>query len=237
LGQAFVADLRRCGALVLASGRRGGDLRVDVTEPDSGERLVAAALDRYGRLDAVVAAAGVAGRGLAHKLSQEDFRRTLEVDLFGVAHVVLPAYRQLRAAGGGRIVVVTSTAGLYGNVGLLGYATSKAALTGMVRTLALEGAAHGVVVNALAPYATTAMTEAYLTSHLAPEAVAPVLSWLVAPSCPLSGALVVTGGGHTRRAYIVEGPAVGLDELDTLVTPDVVEFAGADAAFADLVPQ
>jgi len=93
------------------------------------------------------------------------------------------------------------------------YSASKAAVIGLMRVIALEGAARGVHANAVAPYALTDMTSAYVDAATAvsmpPELVAPVVSWLVSKACTLNGECLVAGAGRVRPALRIEGP--GLD--------------------------
>ena len=106
----------------------------------------------------------------------------------------------------------TSAAGLHGVHGMAAYSSSKAALIGLMRVIALEGASHGVSCNAIAPYAATGMTADYLdadsAARMAPERVAPVASWLMSPDCPLNGETLVAGAGRVRPAARVEGPGL-----------------------------
>ncbi|HEV2447214.1 MAG TPA: SDR family NAD(P)-dependent oxidoreductase, partial [Candidatus Sulfopaludibacter sp.] len=115
---------------------------------------------------------------------------------------------------GGRIVVSTSTAGLHGGDGMAAYASSKAALIGLMRALAVEGKAYDLCVNAIAPYAATGMTRPFLHANLAatmpPEQVAPLVAWLAGPDCDVSGQTFVAGGGGLSAAFAVEGPRVEL---------------------------
>ena len=103
-----------------------------------------------------------------------------------------------------------------GGDGMAAYASSKAALIGLVRGLAVEGRVRGLMVNAIAPYAATAMTEAHLAPGLAermrPEAVAPLVSWLAGPACDVSGQTFVSGGGRLRAALSMEGPPVAFED-------------------------
>ena len=127
----------------------------------------------------------------------------------------------MRPAGYGRIILVASTGGLHGDIGLSAYAASKGGLLAFGRSLAAEGAAKGVLTNMLLPYAhiETQMTEAQMTDdgmpsaarkHLEPDAVAPVLTALASQDCRLNGEYIVTGGGRLRRASVVEWGTVPL---------------------------
>lgn len=222
----------------------------DAADPASGERMVAAALRRFGRLDILICNAGVNEATTFRKQDLADFRRVVEINLFGTAAVAQAAFRVMHAAGFGRILLTTSTAGLFGDLGLPAYSASKAAVIGLMRALALEGARRGIIVNAIAPYATTRMTEALMppSLHAAfdPDRVAPVAAWLVHERQRRTGQVFVVGGGglriagvtQTRLAPVADDPeriedavAAVEGEARTLATvsatDDFAEFAAA----------
>lgn len=225
LGRAYALDLASRGALVVVNNRRhrgdvlssadavveaitavGGSAVADYSDaadPDCGKHLLTTALQQFGGLDIVVANAGVTEAASFHKQSMEDFQRIIDTNLMGTARLLHPTFAYLYQQRSGAMVVSSSAAGLYGEHGLPAYSASKAALIGLCRALALEGAAHGVRVNAVAPFAHTAMTTSSLPQELAeklpPEAVAPVVAWLVSEHCDLNGEVVVAGGGRIAR--------------------------------------
>lgn len=238
LGRAYALDLASRGACVVVNTRprpaeapgsaesvvaeiehRGGRAvaaPVAVEDPDSGEHLLAAALDAFGRIDGLLNNAGAPEASTLHKQTAEQFRANFEVNFFGTLTPTLPIYRHMRENGGGRILVSTSTAGLHGVHGMAAYSASKAGLIGLMRVIALEGASRNVAANAIAPFADTGMTGEYLSpeqaARLSPERVAPVASWLMSPDCPLNGETVTTGGGGVRLAARVEGEAQWLPD-------------------------
>lgn len=198
---------------IVASGGRAVACPLAVEDADSGDRLLAAALDAFGRIDGLVSNAGVPEAISLHKQSTDDFRAVFEINFFGSLTATLPVYRHMREQGAGRIVMTTSAAGLHGVRGMAAYSASKAAVIGLMRVIALEGAARGVHANAVAPYALTDMTSAYVDAQtgasMPPELVAPVVSWLMSEACTLNGECLVAGAGRVRPALRVEGP--GLD--------------------------
>lgn len=207
--EAVVAEIRAAGGRAVAS--------YDAAEsPESGEALVAQALAEFGRLDAVVSNAGVPETKRLHRQTREGFQKIFDINFFGAFHLVQAAWPVLSQAPAGRIVVSASSAGLHGGDGMAAYASSKAALIGLVRGLAVEGRSRNLMINAIAPYAVTAMTEAHLAPGMAermdPAAVAPLVAWLVSEACDVSGQTLVSGGGRVRAAFAVEGPPVALDD-------------------------
>lgn len=237
LGRAYALDLAARGASVVVNNRwsdRGQPSSAEAVvseildaggravasfdsaeDPDSGARLVEQAVETFGRLDGMISNAGVPETLRLHRQTREGFRRIFDINFFGALHLVQAAWPVLSDAPAGRIVVSTSSAGLHGGDGMAAYASSKAALIGLVRGLAFEGRGRNVMVNAIAPYALTAMTEPFVSPEQArrmdPAAVAPLVSWLVSEACDVTGQVLVAGGGRVRAATAVEGPPASLE--------------------------
>lgn len=122
----------------------------DVADADDAERLVAETLARFGGLDTLVNNAGIARRGRLHELSAEDFEALMAINVGGVRNCSVAAWPHLKASGGS-IVNVSSVSGIGGDWGLAGYDASKGAVSNLTRAMALDYAAEGVRVNAVAP--------------------------------------------------------------------------------------
>ncbi len=173
LGSAYAAEIaRRGGSLVLvdvgpsletlatevvAIGGEAIALTEDVASAVAGERIAEAALDRFGRIDAVINSAGNLHAGALGTLDDKERDAVWSVHLAGAVNVTRPAFRAMLRQGYGRIVNTTSAAGLWGLPERTAYASAKAGLVGMTRAWAKEGAAHGILCNAIAPVAFTAM--------------------------------------------------------------------------------
>lgn len=125
--------------------------RCDVTRPTEVEHVLAAALGRFGRLDAVAHCAGITDDDVTWKLDDERWRRVLAVNLDGSFHVVRAAIPKLRAQGGGAIVLISSILALRGGFGSANYAASKAGVIALAKSAAAEAGAFGIRVNAIAP--------------------------------------------------------------------------------------
>jgi NAD(P)-dependent dehydrogenase (short-subunit alcohol dehydrogenase family) len=239
LGRAFCLALARQGASVVVNNRNrmvdgdglgpadhvvaeivssGGSAVADYSDaasPVAGDSMVEAALSRWGRLDICVANAGIGVGGMFHKQSASSFEEVLSINLLGSIRLARAAMAVMRPAGYGRIILVASTGGLHGDIGLSAYAASKGGLLAFGRSLAAEGAGKGVLTNMLLPYAVTQMTSAGISSddlrrRMTADAVVPVLTALAAPECTLNGEYIVTGGGLLRRASAVEWETVAL---------------------------
>jgi NAD(P)-dependent dehydrogenase (short-subunit alcohol dehydrogenase family) len=268
LGRAYALHLASLGARVLVNNRctndppgkasadqvvseihaAGGEAAANydsVEHRDSGEKLVAAALEHFGRLDIVLSNAGIDRAGSFHKQSLEDFDAIMQINFHAVAQLLHAAWPHLREACYGRVVVSTSTAGLYGNHGQAAYSSSKAALLGLVKALSIEGASRGICVNAVAPYAVTQLTSPWFpeqnVKQFAPDSVAGLVGWLVSEQCELSGETLIAGAGHARRAQVLESGSVALGEnpsaaaLSLTGAPCNLPQESANSEFADFI--
>ena len=239
LGRAYALHLARAGAAVVVNNRRhpgeadadtsaaqtvaqiiaeGGQAVADwsaVQDPDSGERMVARALDAFGRLDIIIANAAAPQAKSFHKLTLDEFRTVFDVGFLGSLHLVHAAWPVLRAQGHGRVIMTSSSAGRYGQHGLSAYGASKSAVDSLVRTLAAEGTGKGIMVNAVSPYAHTPMTAGYMAGAVAevfvPEKVSPLVAWLASDACTVNGAILVAGGGRFRRVETLETVSLSND--------------------------
>ncbi|MGB5794249.1 MAG: SDR family NAD(P)-dependent oxidoreductase [Mycolicibacter algericus] len=202
--EAVAAEIRDAGGDAIAC-------TASVATPQGGRDIIAAALQHYGRLDAVIHNAGNVRRGSLRDMSSEDFDAVLDVHLRGAFHVVRPAFPVMCDAGYGRIVLTSSIGGLYGNSGVANYAAAKAGVIGLSNVAALEGAPAGVRCNVVVPAAVTRMAEGIDTSGyppMEPELVAPVVGWLAHESCSVTGEVLIALAGRVARAVVAESPGV-----------------------------
>jgi len=182
-----------------------------VATPAGGKAIIEAALDTWGRIDALIHNAGIVRRAALEEMTYEDFELVLDVHLRGAFHVVRPAFPLMCKAGYGRVVMTSSINGLYGNRLVLNYSVAKAGIIGLSHVVALEGAAEGVKSNVILPGAVTRMAEGLDVSQyppMDPELVAPVVGWLAHESCSVTGEMLVSMAGRNARAYVAESPGV-----------------------------
>jgi len=217
------ASAERVVATIVAAGGEAAANLDDVSDPRSGERMVAQAIDTWGRLDGLVNNAGVEQHRAFHQLSVDEFRAVFDVNFLGSLYVTHAAWPHMRAARYGRIVMSTSSAGLHGLHGLSSYSAAKAALIGLTRALAQEGLSRGIFVNAVAPYASTQMTAPHATPEfqatMDATLVAPLVALLVSDACSVNGQVIVAGKGAFRRAAAIEGRGLAYRERAGL-TPE-----------------
>jgi NAD(P)-dependent dehydrogenase (short-subunit alcohol dehydrogenase family) len=182
-----------------------------VATPGGGKAIIDAALERYGRIDILIHNAGNVRYGSLQEMAQEDFNAVIDVHLMGAFHVVRPAFPVMCEAGYGRVVLTSSIGGFYGTHNVVNYGVSKAGMIGLNNVIALEGAAHGIKCNIIAPGAVTRMAEGLDISQYPPmgaDLVAPVVGWLADESCSISGEMLICMAGRVARALIVETEGV-----------------------------
>jgi NAD(P)-dependent dehydrogenase (short-subunit alcohol dehydrogenase family) len=207
---AVAEEIRAAGGKAIANA-------ASVTDFAAVQAMVEAAMREWGRVDILVNNAGILRDKSFAKMELADFRLVMDVHLMGAVHCTKAVWEIMRAQNYGRIVMTTSSSGLYGNFGQANYGAAKMALVGLMQTLSIEGAKHDIRVNCLAPTATTRMTE-----HLLPEAmlklleagaVTPGLIALVAEGAP-TRAILCAGAGSFERAHVTltEGIHVGLSD-------------------------
>jgi NAD(P)-dependent dehydrogenase (short-subunit alcohol dehydrogenase family) len=186
-----------------------------VATPEGGRAIVQAALDAFGRVDVLVNNAGILRDKAFHKMDDTMIHAVIDVHLKGALYVSQPAYHLMREQGYGRIVNTSSASGLFGNFGQANYGAAKAGLAGLTRVLALEGAGHGIKVNAIAPIAATRMTADILgplADKVSPESVSPLVAYLAHEECAVNGHVYSVAGGRIARIFVAETHGVVLGE-------------------------
>lgn len=196
-----------------------------VAEPEGAENIIKTALDEFGAVHGVVSNAGILRDGTFHKMSFENWDSVLKVHLYGGYNVIRAAWPHFREQSYGRVVVATSTSGLFGNFGQANYGAAKLGLVGLINTLAQEGAKYDIKSNALAPIAATRMTQDILPPEvfekLTPEYVAPVVAYLCTEEVPDTGSVFIVGGGKVQRAALFQNDGVTFSNV-----PSVDDVAG-----------
>lgn len=200
-------EIRRAGGDALADGG-------DVCDFAQVEAMVAKAEQAWGRVDILVNNAGILRDKSFAKMDLADFRLVLDVHVMGAANCTKAVWNRMRAQNHGRIVMTTSSSGLYGSFGQANYGAAKMALVGLMQTLALEGAKNDIRVNCLAPSAATAMTQGVLPPQalagLAAEKVSPGLVALVGDDAP-TRMVLLAGAGSFECAHVTMTQGVHID--------------------------
>ena len=245
LGRAYALDLAKRGAKVVvndlggdphgegadaAPARKvcdeikaaGGEATPNfdsVSSYDGGFNMVKTAIDTYGRLDVVICNAGILRDIAFHNMSEADWDAVFAVHIKGSFTVLRAAWPVFRQQSYGRVVLTTSSSGIYGQFGQANYGSAKTAMLGLMNVLKQEGAKYNVNVNTVAPVAGTRLTQTVMpqemVERLKPELVVPAVTWMVSKECQDSGIIIEAGAGNFNRASIVKGPGVqpGMDQL------------------------
>lgn len=239
LGRMYALELARRGAAVVVNdlggtmAGRGSDVTVadqvveeitaaggtalasydSVDSPEGGEAIVRAAVEQFGRLDAVISNAGIFNSIPFDELTAEDWRRMLSVHLDGGFYLSQPAYRVMKRQGYGRFVFIASSAGMFGQHLEAHYAAAKAGLVGLTNVIALEGAPHGILANTVLPFGVSRMVTETLGDPkvledngffkaIRPELVAPLVVYLASRDCELSHQNFSACAGRFARVFI-----------------------------------
>jgi len=230
--QAVVAEIEAAGGEAMANG-------ASVTDFEAVKAMVAEATARWGSVDILVNNAGVLRDKSFAKMEIDDFRFVVDVHLMGAVNCTKAVWDGMRERNYGRIVMTTSSSGLYGNFGQANYGAAKMALVGFMQTLAIEGAKSDIRVNCLAPTAHTRMTEdlgaALPLEALGPELVSPGLLYLVSQDAP-TRCILAAGAGGFERAYVTLTQGVRIVGEDA---PEQVEarFEAISDRTGEIVPE
>ena len=214
--ESVVAEIAAAGGEAMANG-------ADVTDPGAVKEMVDAAIAAWGRVDILVNNAGILRDKSFAKMDQADFDLVVNVHLTGTALCTKAVWGHMRDRGYGRIVVTTSSSGLYGNFGQANYGAAKLGVVGLMNMLRAEGAKYDIRTNALAPVAHTRMTDDLLPAEakelLKPEEVTPGVVFLVSKDAP-NGMVLTAGAGGYAAARIFETIGIWLEPQDR--TPEMI---------------
>ncbi|GJF08229.1 serine/threonine protein kinase [Mycolicibacterium cyprinidarum] len=204
-----------------------------VAEAEGAANIIKTAVDEFGKVDGVVSNAGILRDGTFHKMEFGSWDSVIKVHLYGGYNVIRAAWPHFRENGFGRVVVATSTSGLFGNFGQANYGAAKMGLVGMINTLAQEGAKYNIKANAVAPIAATRMTQDILPPEvfekLTPEYVAPVMAYLCTEELPDTASVFIVGGGKVQRVALFQNAGVTFSEV-----PSVDDVAAKWGEITDL---
>ena len=206
-----VKEIEAAGGEAIANG-------ANVANFEQVEEMVAAAMEKWGRVDILINNAGILRDKTFRKMSMDEFRLVIDVHLMGTANCTKAVWDIMCEQSYGRIVFTTSSSGLYGNFGQSNYGAAKMAMVGLMGTLHLEGAKFDIRVNCLAPTAGTAMTEGLFPEAvfklMAAEVVSPGVVFLSGPDAPSRKVLCAGGGSFAiYKGFETEGLSLAPDEI------------------------
>jgi NAD(P)-dependent dehydrogenase (short-subunit alcohol dehydrogenase family) len=240
LGRLYAMDLARRGASVVVNdvgstmSGRGEDPDVadgvvreieseggqavashhSVASAEGGAAIVEAAVESFGRIDAVVSNAGIFHTVAFEDLAADDWRRMLDVHLHGSFYLSQPAFRAMKAQEGGRFVFIASSAGLFGQPNSAHYAAAKAGIVGMANVVAIEGAAHGILANCVLPFGYSRMVSETIDDRaqlgdalpfldaIDPGLVVPVVTFLASRACTFTHRYYSACAGRFARVFV-----------------------------------
>jgi NAD(P)-dependent dehydrogenase (short-subunit alcohol dehydrogenase family) len=232
--ETVAAEIRAVGGNAFASTH-------SVASVEGAEAIVQTALDAFGGLDILVNNAAISVGAPLHVMSAADYERHIAVNLMGTLWCCRAAWPHMQRKGYGRIVNTTSSA-MTGFACQAAYAASKGGVWALTRTLAAEGAAHGIKVNAISPGAFTRLVSAMLEDdsplllaardHMPPGLSSPAVAVLAHEDCPVTGECIDSAGGAVQRTYIARtrGIADPAQTVETLAARwgEVMDEEGAE---------
>ena len=208
MAQNVVAEIKAAGGEAIANG-------ANVTKQDEVEAMVAEAIKAFGKVDILVNNAGILRDKSFSKMTMDDWKLVVDVHLHGSATCTKAVWNHMKENQYGRIVMTTSSSGMYGNFGQTNYGAAKAGLSGFMRTLCLEGAKYDIRVNTLSPTARSRMTENLMPEEilekLTVESVSAGLVYLVSDDAPNRMILCAGAGGYSETK-VFETQGINLSE-------------------------
>ncbi len=208
--KAVVDEIESNGGQAIANG-------ANVANYDQVVAMVGEAIDKWGRVDVLVNNAGILRDKTFAKMDLADFQMVVDVHLKGSVNCTKAVWEHMRERQYGRIVMTTSSSGLYGNFGQSNYGAAKFALVGFMNTLCLEGHKYGIRVNALSPVAATRMTMDLMPEQilalLQPAAVTPAVIFMASEDAP-NRQIIAAGAGGFAKVTIQETPGIFLKPDD-----------------------
>ncbi|HVY19831.1 MAG TPA: SDR family NAD(P)-dependent oxidoreductase [Bauldia sp.] len=230
--EAVVAEIEAAGGTAMA-------IAASVTDFDAVKAMVDATMALWGKVDVLINNAGILRDKTFAKMDLADFRLVVDVHLMGAVNCTKAVWEHMRAQNYGRVVMTTSSSGLYGNFGQSNYGAAKMALVGLMQTLALEGARYNIRVNCIAPTAATQMVQGLMPQAeldlLHPSHVSKGVLVLVSEDAP-TRAILCAGAGSFESAYVTLTPGVFLGSGDDVPEAIVANWPKITDRGDDIVP-
>jgi len=215
-------------AEILAAGGQAIANHDSIAEVEGAQRLVDQAVAEFGRLDIVINNAGILRDRTFGKLDMNDWDLVLKVHLSGTAYVTRAAWPIMQQQGYGRVVFTTSNSGLYGNFGQSNYGAAKMGMLGLMNALKQEGGKYNILINTIAPVATTSMTEGVMAAdiapHFKPEHVSAAVAVLCSETFNESGVVCSAAAGHYALVQISCTQGIQLDPTKVAQPEEILDL-------------
>jgi NAD(P)-dependent dehydrogenase (short-subunit alcohol dehydrogenase family) len=222
--QAVVEEIQKAGGIAMADG-------ADVSDFEQVKAMVERAAREWGSVDLLCANAGILRDKSFAKMEVADFHKVLDVHLVGTFHCCKAVWDGMRERNYGRIVVTTSSSGLYGNFGQANYGAAKTGMIGLMNVLAIEGRKTDIRVNMISPTAATRMTQEVLPPQalalMKPESISPAVLYLLSENAPTK-TIMGAGAGSFAVIKIIESEGINLPETEWTPEAVVAHFAEID---------
>ena len=214
--EAVVEQIRKAGGVAMADG-------ADVSNFAQVQAMVERAIKTWGSVDLLCANAGILRDKSFAKMEIADFAKVIDVHLTGTFYCCKAVWDGMRERQYGRIVITTSSSGLFGNFGQANYGAAKTGMLGLMNVLAEEGRKHNIHVNTISPTAATRMTEELLPPQalalMKPESITPAVEYLLSENAP-TRTIMGAGAGSFAVIKIIEAEGINLPPSDW--TPDAI---------------
>lgn len=204
-------------AEIVAAGGEAVANYDSVADRDAAANIVKTAVDAFGTVDILINNAGIVRDKSFHKMDLDDYEFVMKVHLLGAVYVTHAAFPIMREKDYGRILMVTSSAGIYGNFGQSNYGAAKMGVIGLMNTLKVEAARNNIKINTMAPLAATRIAEPsgifneYDADLVTPDAVTAMVTYLVSEDCTDTGNIIAATAGYYSKVHIVESDGLHVD--------------------------